>query len=238
MRRVLLIALLALLALPVSAQSTSKAVVDVQTAVGQPSVAAGSTFAATVTLAIRSGYHINAEKPTEDYLIGTKLTLTPPAGISVAKTIYPAADYATFKFSETPLAVALVTSHGSAAYHDFVATLGESGWGFRVLLLHAAVQGRGAEREVVSALEEAGRSKADCVVLVRGGGARSDLAVFDRLEVAEAVARCPLPVLTGLGPGRFKVTGSAIMGARGARPIAETLDLDGASEHVLTLDLR
>jgi exodeoxyribonuclease VII large subunit len=101
--------------------------------------------------------------------------------------------------SEAPLAVALVTSHGSAAYHDFVATLGESGWGFRVLLLHAAVQGRGAERELVSALEEAGRSAADCVVLVRGGGARSDLAAFDRPEVAEAVARCPLPVLTGLG---------------------------------------
>jgi hypothetical protein len=105
MRRVLLISLFALLALPVSAQSTSKAVVDVQTAIGPPSVAAGSTVAGTVTLAIRSGYHINAEKPTEDYLIGTKLTMTPPAGISVAKTVYPAADYATFKFSETPLAV-------------------------------------------------------------------------------------------------------------------------------------
>ena len=57
-----------------------------------------------------------------------------------------------------PLTVALVTSEGSAAYHDFVATLGESGYGFRVLLVHAAVQGRGAERELTSALTLAGRA--------------------------------------------------------------------------------
>jgi exodeoxyribonuclease VII large subunit len=100
---------------------------------------------------------------------------------------------------EPPLSIALVTSHGSAAYHDFLATLGESGYGFRVLSIHASVQGQRAEREIVSALALAGRSGVDCVVLVRGGGARSDLAVFDSRGVAEAVARSPLPVLTGLG---------------------------------------
>ena len=100
---------------------------------------------------------------------------------------------------EVPLELALVTSHGSAAYHDFLTTLQDSGWGFSVLLLHAAVQGRAAARELVSALAEAGRSAAGCVVLVRGGGAKSDLAVFDQRAVAEAIARCPLPVVTGLG---------------------------------------
>jgi exodeoxyribonuclease VII large subunit len=101
---------------------------------------------------------------------------------------------------ELPLTVALVTSEGSAAYHDFVATLAESGYGFRVLLVHAAVQGRTAERELTSALLFAGRAGAtDCVVLIRGGGAKSDLAVFDSRAVAEAVARAAVPVLTGLG---------------------------------------
>lgn len=100
---------------------------------------------------------------------------------------------------EPPLSIALVTSHGSAAYHDFLATLGESGYGFRVLIIHASVQGQRAEREIVSALALAGRAAVDCVVLIRGGGARSDLAVFDSRGVAEAVARSPLPVLTGLG---------------------------------------
>ncbi|MGH9379956.1 MAG: exodeoxyribonuclease VII large subunit, partial [Thermoanaerobaculia bacterium] len=98
-----------------------------------------------------------------------------------------------------PLAVGLVTSEGSAAYHDFLTSLAGSGYAFRVLFVHAAVQGKGAEREVAGALELLGRQALDCVALVRGGGSRSDLAAFDSRAVAEAVARCPLPVLTGLG---------------------------------------
>jgi len=101
--------------------------------------------------------------------------------------------------AELPLTLALITSHGSAAYHDFVHTLTESGYGFRVLLIHAAVQGRGAEAELVSAFALAARRAVDCTVLIRGGGSRSDLAVFDSRAVAEAVARSPVPVLTGLG---------------------------------------
>ena len=98
-----------------------------------------------------------------------------------------------------PLALGLVTSHGSAAYHDFVATLAESGFGFRVTFVHAAVQGAEAEREVVSALELLGRALVDAIILVRGGGSRTDLAAFDSRAIAEAIARSPRPVLTGLG---------------------------------------
>ena len=101
--------------------------------------------------------------------------------------------------SPLPLRIVLVTSAGSAAYHDFVASLGESGYGFRLLLMHAAVQGVSAEAEIASALGALSGGEADCVALVRGGGSRTDLAVFDSRRVAEAVARCPLPVLTGLG---------------------------------------
>ena len=106
-------------------------------------------------------------------------------------------------FPDLPLRLALVTSHGSAAYHDFLATLRESGYAFRVTLVHAAVQGRTAEHELVSALALAcrvgGPGAVDCAVVVRGGGARSDLAVFDSRAVAEAIARSPVPVVTGLG---------------------------------------
>jgi exodeoxyribonuclease VII large subunit len=100
---------------------------------------------------------------------------------------------------DLPLHVALVTSEGSAAYHDFLATLRESGYGFRVTLLHAAVQGIEAERQVASALAAAPTTGAECVALVRGGGSKSDLAAFDSRVVAMAVAECALPVLTGLG---------------------------------------
>ena len=103
------------------------------------------------------------------------------------------------QLTHVPLKLALVTSEGSAAYHDFLATLGESGFRFEVVHLHAAVQGREAEREVASALVAAGRLAVECTVLIRGGGSRTDLAVFDSRRVAETVARSPVPVITGLG---------------------------------------
>jgi exodeoxyribonuclease VII large subunit len=100
---------------------------------------------------------------------------------------------------DLPLTLGLVTSHGSAAYHDFLSGLAESGYGFKVYFVHAAVQGREAEREVASALSLLGRFAIDCAVLIRGGGAKTDLAAFDSRAIAEAVARAPFPVLTGLG---------------------------------------
>ena len=120
----------------------------------------------------------------------TLLTLA-EAGLLEANRALPLADL--------PLSIALVTSIGSAAYHDFLATLRESGYAFRVLAVHSAVQGAEAERSLPSALALAGGSDCDCIVLIRGGGSKSDLAVFDSQAVAEAVARAAKPVLTGLG---------------------------------------
>lgn len=100
---------------------------------------------------------------------------------------------------DLPLRIALMTSADSAAYHDFLSTLEESGYAFRVLLLDVSVQGRRAEREVASALASLPTTGLDAAVLVRGGGARADLAVFDSRRIAEALARAPVPVLTGLG---------------------------------------
>lgn len=100
---------------------------------------------------------------------------------------------------DLPLTIALITSHGSAAYHDFLSGLAESGYGFRVLFVHASVQGREAERAVVSALAALAGLAVDCAVLIRGGGSRTDLAAFDSRAIAEAIARAPFPVLTGLG---------------------------------------
>ena len=101
--------------------------------------------------------------------------------------------------AELPLSIALITSHGSAAYHDFLSGLVESGFGFRVIFFHAAMQGRESEREVVSALAALAGLPVDCAVLIRGGGSRTDLAAFDSRAIAEAIARAPFPVLTGLG---------------------------------------
>ena len=102
-------------------------------------------------------------------------------------------------FPDLPLCIGLVTSEGSAAYHDFLATLRESGFGFRVFFVHSAVQGPEAEASLPGALAFAASAGCEAIVLIRGGGSKSDLAVFDSRAVAEAVANAALPVLTGLG---------------------------------------
>ena len=103
--------------------------------------------------------------------------------------------------AELPLSIALITSTGSAAYHDFLATLRESGYGFRVALIHSAVQGA---RRRAARCRRRWRSPpaAELSIASRWCAAavsRSDLAAFDSRAIATAVARVRLPVLTGLG---------------------------------------
>lgn len=99
-----------------------------------------------------------------------------------------------------PLRIALVTSGGSAAYHDFAHELTGSGFRFTVELCDTRVSGPGASAEVAAAVRRAAtRKDVDVVVVVRGGGSRSDLAVFDAEVVARAVASAPLPVWIGVG---------------------------------------
>lgn len=98
-----------------------------------------------------------------------------------------------------PLRIALVTSDGSAACHDALHELEVSGLGFSVVLADARVQGRGAEPSILAALTCAVASRPDVVLLVRGGGSRTDLATFDGERIARLIAGAPVPVLTGIG---------------------------------------
>ncbi|MGH9182665.1 MAG: exodeoxyribonuclease VII large subunit, partial [Acidimicrobiales bacterium] len=98
-----------------------------------------------------------------------------------------------------PLHVGLVASAGSAACQDAIAELTASGFGFRVALADTQVQGTGAEASVVRALAVLGHRRPDVVLVVRGGGSRTDLATFDSERIARAVAAMAVPVLTGIG---------------------------------------
>jgi exodeoxyribonuclease VII large subunit len=103
-------------------------------------------------------------------------------------------------FPVAPLRVGLVTSVGSAAWHDATTELQHSGLGFRVKVVDVRVQGEGAPEMIAAAVTALGsRSDLDVVMVVRGGGSRTDLAAFDTEPVALAIARCPLPVVTGIG---------------------------------------
>jgi exodeoxyribonuclease VII large subunit len=98
-----------------------------------------------------------------------------------------------------PLRVGLVTSSGSAAFHDFVHELEGSPHAWEVVVADVRVQGAAAARRIKWALGQLGQLDLDVVVLVRGGGSRADLAPFDTELVARAVAEMGVPVITGVG---------------------------------------
>lgn len=103
-------------------------------------------------------------------------------------------------FPLLPLGVGLITSEGSAAYHDFVQELKSSGYAFRLYLFDAHVQGPETEAEVCRGLQVlAAHPEVQVIALTRGGGSRTDLIWFDKEKIAHAVAACEVPVITGIG---------------------------------------
>jgi exodeoxyribonuclease VII large subunit len=98
-----------------------------------------------------------------------------------------------------PLRVALVTSVDSAAHADFVHELTAAPFAWRLRVVDTLVQGRSAPRSIARAISAAEAHAPDVIVVVRGGGAQTDLAAFDSDLVGRAIARCSIPVLTGIG---------------------------------------
>ncbi len=98
-----------------------------------------------------------------------------------------------------PLHIALITADESAAQADFMHSLTESGLPWRVEFIDSKVQGAGAERTIAAALRTAERLGVEVIALVRGGGSRLDLAVFDHELVARTIATSTIPVFTGIG---------------------------------------
>ncbi len=102
--------------------------------------------------------------------------------------------------SPVPLRVGVVASVGSAAWHDFRDELSRSELAFHVRVCDTRVQGEWAAESVAAAIRTlAARRDLDCVVVIRGGGARNELATFDAETIALAIAASPMPILTGLG---------------------------------------
>ncbi len=98
-----------------------------------------------------------------------------------------------------PLRVGLVTSDQSAAQADFLHTLEASGFAWMVVMADARVQGAGAEASLVAGIRDVATAGVDVICVVRGGGARTDLAAFDAEPLARAIATTTVPVLTGIG---------------------------------------
>ena len=102
--------------------------------------------------------------------------------------------------------IAVISSATAAGYGDFCNHLHNNPYGFffKTTLFHAVMQGEQIESSVIDALNRIfdAHEEYDCVVIIRGGGATSDMSGFDTLDLAENVANFPLPIITGIGHDR------------------------------------
>ena len=102
--------------------------------------------------------------------------------------------------------IAIISSASAAGYGDFCNQLKNNpeGLAFKTQLFQATMQGNDVTSSIIAALNAiaAHLEDWDAVIIIRGGGATSDLSGFDTLELAENVAQFPLPIITGIGHER------------------------------------
>ena len=127
-------------------------------------------------------------------------------------------------FPDLPLHIALVSSRNSEGMRDFRETLRRSGYPFRIFPVDVAVQGLNVETSVCSALaaiaQQAHSREFDLVCIVRGGGSAMDLGWWNNYAICAAIARMPLPVVTGIGHQRDSVAADEVAHTSTATPTA------------------
>lgn len=122
------------------------------------------------------------------------------------------------------LRIAVITSETAAGFGDFCNHLAHGGHMFniKIKLFPAIMQGDKVEQSVINALNAvlAESKEWDAVVIIRGGGAVSDLNGFDTYLLAANVAQFPLPVITGIGHDRDETVLDLVANVRCKTPTA------------------
>lgn len=99
--------------------------------------------------------------------------------------------------------LAVISSDRAAGYKDFIKHIEENLYSYdiEITLYESAMQGQQVENDIISCLKEIEEESDyfDAVAIIRGGGARTDLAAFDNLNLAVRIANYPIPVLIGIG---------------------------------------
>jgi exodeoxyribonuclease VII large subunit len=105
--------------------------------------------------------------------------------------------------SLVPQKIAVISSETAAGWNDFWHHLIQNPYHFRfdIQLFPAQVQGEKALGEIIAQFKELKKQYQDfdVVVLIRGGGSTLDLEVFNQYELAETIAKFPIPVVSGIG---------------------------------------
>ncbi len=97
--------------------------------------------------------------------------------------------------------IALIGSPNTSGHTDFIKQIksNDFGFDFKIVEFHCQVQGDKAEIEILNKLKEIRKYNFDVVVILRGGGSKLDLEVFNSYNIATEIANYPLPVFTGIG---------------------------------------
>jgi exodeoxyribonuclease VII large subunit len=107
------------------------------------------------------------------------------------------------KFNPVIQRIAVISSKTSAGGEDFKHTLQHNPFGYQFYIddYYTAVQGENNADQFLNKLLEVFYSGKpyDAVVIARGGGAQTDFLIFDNYKIGRAVARFPIPVITGIG---------------------------------------
>lgn len=105
--------------------------------------------------------------------------------------------------SPVPQKIAIISSETAAGYKDFIEQLDHNPYGYIFYhhLFPGIMQGEQAEFSIIQAFEKiySYADFFDAVVIIRGGGSKSDLATFDNYNIAYYITQFPVPVLTGIG---------------------------------------
>ena len=105
--------------------------------------------------------------------------------------------------SALPYRLAVISAEDAAGYRDFMRHLHENpyGFSFETELYPALMQGADCPSSIIAALDSINDSqeKYDVVLILRGGGAKLDLACYDDYDLAAVIAQYPLPVITAIG---------------------------------------
>lgn len=137
-----------------------------------------------------------------------------------------------------PQRVAVISSPTAAGYGDFCHQLqyNPRGYYFHVELFPALMQGDSTEETILAALDDinARLQEFDVVVIIRGGGATSDLSGFDTYMLAAACAQFPLPVITGIGHERDDTLLDSVAHTRVKTPTAAAEYLIACMEETAT----
>lgn len=123
-----------------------------------------------------------------------------------------------------PQRFAVISSPSAAGYGDFMNQLQNNPYGYKVYtaLFTASMQGAQTESSIIEALDRIAchENLFDGVVIIRGGGATSDLNSFDSYPLAANIAQFPLPVITGIGHERDDTVIDLVANTRVKTPTA------------------